>query len=189
MSVTQQKKSRRSMILLVAIFVIPVVIAKLALTFHWFNYGVTNNGALVKGELTLNKLGVSEELSSPHWLIMYANFDTCNRNCEDILTNLTNTYVALGREMPRVKKVFLTNISLTSSQQSLLEKPNSADWSVINMPIEAQNNLNESQILIVDPLGNVVLSHSLPEKNEQLPFFGKEILVDLKKLLKYSRIG
>ena len=52
-----------------------------------------------------------------------------------------------------------------------------------------KSTITQSQVLIVDPLGNVILSHLPPKNVEQLPQFGKAILADFKKLLKYSRIG
>jgi len=35
----------------------------------------------------------------------------------------------------------------------------------------------------------VFLSHRIPDNSEQLPQFGKQILADMKKLLKYSKVG
>ena len=44
-------------------------------------------------------------------------------------------------------------------------------------------------VLLIDPLGNVILEHSLPASTEDQAMFGKNILADMKKLLKYSKIG
>ena len=57
------------------------------------------------------------------------------------------------------------------------------------MPEQAKQYIAKPQIFIVDPLGNVFLTHQLPENTEQLPQFGKQILADMKKLLKYSKVG
>lgn len=184
MSLTEQKKSRRSMILLIAIFAIPVIIAKLALTFHWFDYGVTNKGVLVSDEITLKKLGLNEALANKNWHIIYANIHTCEQHCEQVINSIMNTYTALGREMPRVNPVLITASPIDNDTKAKF-KP--MLW--IDMPQATKKYLNSSQVLIVDPLGNVVLSHTPPEEIKQLPFFGKEILVDMKKLLKYSRVG
>ena len=62
-------------------------------------------------------------------------------------------------------------------------------WHIQAMPALAKATIAQSQVLIVDPLGNVILSHMPPANAEQLPAFGKAILADFKKLLKYSRIG
>lgn len=112
MSLIEEKKSRRSMILLIAIFVIPVVLAKLALTFHWFDYGVTNKGTLVSNELTLAKLGLADEFTEKNWLLLYANIDNCEAHCQQVVESVMNTYTALGREMPRVKPILITPSTL-----------------------------------------------------------------------------
>lgn len=187
MSLTEEKKSRRSMTLLIAIFVIPVVLAKLALTFHWFDYGVTNKGLLVNDELTLVKLGLGDQLTEKNWLILYANIDACEEHCEQVLQSIMNTYTALGREMPRVKPILITPSGFDNKSTHTALDFKALQW--LKMPKKMPQYLQFSQVLIVDPLGNVVLSHQPPEDSKQLPFFGKEILVDIKKLLKYSRIG
>lgn len=189
MSLIQQKKSRRSMIFLITIFGVPVILAKLALTFHWFDYGVTNKGVLVENSLTLEKLGLSDELSGKNWYILYANINACEQHCEKVIESVMLTYTALGREMPRVSPVFITSSPLSELEPKL--KPQAKlkllQWD--NMSQKTKDYFTASQVLIVDPLGNVVLSHTPPESLKQLPFFGKEILVDMKKLLKYSRVG
>ncbi len=44
------------------------------------------------------------------------------------------------------------------------------------------------QMLIVDPLGQLVMSYS-PKPNEDLVLLNKGMLADLRKLLKLSRVG
>lgn len=184
MSIAQQKKSRRSMILLVGIFVIPVVLAKLALSFQWFDYGVTNKGQLVADELTLEKLGLAESLPNKNWHILYTNIEPCEQQCEQVIQSILNTYTALGREMPRVTPVLIAPPLLSDDIKA---QHKAMQWLTLSSKIK--NQIHTSQVLIADPLGNIVLSHPLPKTNEALPFFGKEILADMKKLLKYSRIG
>ena len=88
--------------------------------------------------------------------------------------------------MPRVMPVALTQQNLTDEQASKIQLKK---WHVQAMPALAKSTITQSQVLIVDPLGNVILSHLPPKNVEQLPQFGKAILADFKKLLKYSRIG
>jgi hypothetical protein len=186
MSVTQQKKSRTNMILVLVAFALPVILAKLALTQHWFSYGVTNKGTLVDSELTLTKLGIVQEDLEKSWLIMYALPKQCDEQCEQTLLSVHNTYVALGKEKPRVKHVALIQGNLSEKQRSRLEQK---QWTIVATTTEALNQLHKPQVLIIDSLGNVVLSHQPPTDVNSQAMFGKEILADLKKLLKYSRIG
>lgn len=186
MSSSELKKSRRSMLLLIAVFAVPVILAKLALEQQWFNYGVTNQGQLVENELTLAELGLNVEDFDRQWLMLYSLPEQCDLQCEKTLISVNNTYVALGKDMKRVKPVALTQVPLTDEQSKTIQVKK---WHIQTMPLQAENTLTQSQVLIVDPLGNIILSHVPPLETEQLAGFGKAILADFKKLLKYSRIG
>jgi len=186
MSNTQRNKSRKSMMLVLFAFILPVVLAKLALEQQWFNYGVTNQGTLVENELTLEKIGLATADFEQKWLMIYAVPTQCNAECEQALVSINNTYVALGKGMPRVTPVALTLSELSPSQ---LAKIHAKKWHTQTMPALAKNIITSAQVLIVDPLGNIILSHKIPQQYQELPSFGKAILADFKKLLKYSRIG
>jgi len=186
MSSSELNKSRRSMLILLAVFIIPIVLAKLALNQQWFNYGVTNQGQLLENELTLGKLGLNVDDYQHQWLMLYTLPKHCDLQCENTLMSVNNTYIALGKEMPRVKPVALTQENLTAEQTAKIQLKK---WRIEPMPALAKAAITQSQVLIVDPLGNVILRHLPPENAEQLPQFGKAILADFKKLLKYSRIG
>ena len=186
MSVAQQKKSRTIMVLVLVAFTLPIILAKLALTQNWFNYGVTNKGTLVENELTLMKLGIAQQDLEKTWLIMYVLPKQCSEQCEQTLLSVHNTYVALGKEKPRVKHVALVQGTLSDKQRARLQQK---QWTLVAATSETINELKKPQVLIVDTLGNVVLSHQPPLDVNAQAMFGKEILADLKKLLKYSRIG
>ncbi len=186
MSLTQKQKSRRTLLLVLVAFILPVVLAKLALTQQWFNYGVTNQGSLIENELTLAQLGLEDEILTNTWLVIYSLPAQCDRHCEAILLTVNNSYKLLGKDMPRVKAIALTQQTLTEKQ---LAKISINKWTIMPTPSLTKNILTHSQVLIVDTLGNVVLTHQPPENADLLPGFGKAILEDFKKLLKYSRIG
>jgi len=186
MSDVAQKKSRRSMIMVLAAFILPIVLAKLALTQNWLEYGVTNKGTFVENELTLKKLGLEQAVLQKSWLMLYSLPAQCDAHCEQTLLSVNNSYIALGREMPRVKRVALSPQPL-SQQQSKKLTDNS--WTIISTPSLVKSILPKPQVLVVDPLGNVILSHKPPTNDDAQAMFGKEILADMKKLLKYSRVG
>jgi hypothetical protein len=167
-------------------FILPIVLAKLALTQNWFDYGVTNKGTLVENELTLEKLGLVQPVLQKSWLVIYSLPQQCDTHCEQTLLSVNNSYIALGREMPRVKRVALSPYSLSQQQT---KKLTDNSWTIISTPSLVRNLLPQPQVLLVDPLGNVVLSHKPPKDDDAQAMFGKEILADMKKLLKYSRVG
>jgi len=178
-------KSRRSFILMLIAFSLPVILAKLALENNWLAYGVTNQGQLIEGELTLEKLGLTTSGFDEQWLILYVMPENCDSHCEQTLESVHNSYVALGSAMPRVTPIALSQ-GLTSQQ---IARVHDSEWQLIPMPNLAKDMMDHPQILVADPQGNVFLSHSIPENNAELSSFGKQILADMKKLLKYSRIG
>lgn len=182
----QVKKSRRNMLILLSVFIIPVILAKLALEQQWFNYGVTNKGQLISGEITLTEMGLNSQDFDHHWLMIYLLPEQCDTLCEQTLLGVNNTYIALGKEMPRVKPVALTHQAFTDEQ---LAKIQVKKWHIQAMPAQTKLLFKDTRVLIADPLGNVMLKHIPPSNVEQLPSFGKAILADFKKLLKYSKIG
>lgn len=181
-----QNKNRRSLLLLLAVFALPIILAKFALEGEWLAMGVTNKGTLLTNELTLTQLGLETEKFNQQWLILYSLPENCEHDCQKSLEAVHNTYVALGKEMPRVTPVALYQSELSAEQLQQLSK---SQWQLLSMPTQAKQYIYQPQVLIVDPLGNVFLSHKVPNNVEQLSQFGKQILADMKKLLKYSKVG
>lgn len=181
-----QHKNRRILLLVIAVFALPIILAKFALNGDWLATGVTNKGTLLTNELTLEQLGIDESEFDQQWLILYNLPNYCDLNCQKTLETVHNTYVALGKGMPRVTPVALYQNELSTEQ---LQQVSKSQWQLLAMPATAKEHINTPQILIVDPLGNVFLSHKIPNNTKELPQFGKQILADMKKLLKYSKVG
>ncbi len=182
----RQRKNRKSLLLLLAVFALPIILAKFALEGDWLATGVTNKGALLSDELTLTQLGVDKSDFNQQWLMLYSLPKNCEQSCQKTLETVHNTYVALGKEMPRVTPVAMYQNQLSEAQLQQISK---SQWQLLAMPSTAKQYIEKSQVLIVDPLGNVFMSHQIPAKIEQQPQFGKQILADMKKLLKYSKVG
>lgn len=185
-SLPQQAKSKRNLLLVLAAFILPIALAKLALEQHWFNYGVTNKGQLLAGQVTLGDMGLKNKDFAHKWLMIYLLPTQCDANCQQVLHHVNNTYIALGKEMARVSPVALTQASFTEQEKKQIDEKR---WLVQTMPAQTKALFSQSQVLIVDPLGNVVLSHQPFQNQQSLLSFGKAILADFKKLLKYSKVG
>lgn len=181
-----KQKNRRSFILMIAVFALPIILAKFALEGEWLATGVTNKGTLLTNELTIAQLGIDQATFDKQWLIIYSLPQHCDLDCQKTLETVHNTYVALGKEMPRVTPLALYQTELSIDQLEHIAK---SKWQLLTMPAQAKQYIDKSQVLIVDPLGNVFMSHQIPDSAEQLPQFGKQILADMKKLLKYSKVG
>jgi hypothetical protein len=87
--------------------------------------------------------------------------------------------VALGKDMPRVTPVLLKQNIFTAEQSKQLTK---SQWQILPLSPQMKQLINKPQVLISDPLGNIILSHQLPENSQNTAGFGKAILADMKKL-------
>lgn len=181
-----RNKSRRSFVMLIAAFALPIIIAKLALEFHWLDYGVTNKGELLANELTVADFTIDTSTHNKQWLMVYVLPKQCDALCQQILVGVNNTYIALGKEMPRVTPYALYQSQISSEQQALIRIK---DWQLTPASENALNNADLNQLYIVDPLGNIFMSHQLPAHQSDIASFGKSVLADMKKLLKYSKVG
>jgi len=147
----------------------------LAMVMYFGQVGVpqakTNNGELLPSGLELDEWEI-EDAAGEQWayrgdwqlILSYAKCDTAA--CVDWKKTLPNLHTALGREQDRVQWHLLSghpaeHTSMLVSRQ--IESIGSAVW-------------------VADPLGNLVMRYSL----EQPP---RELLLDLKRMLKVSKIG
>ncbi|TLU64636.1 hypothetical protein FE810_11135 [Thalassotalea litorea] len=186
MSLTDKSKSRLSLILVIGVFAVPVIIAKLALTNHWFNEGVTNQGALLEQPLDLKELGINTDAIDKQWLIIYGLPQHCDETCDQTLFSINQSYLALGRETPRVTPLVMDPVG---THQDLIGKLNPQHWQVQPSSLQATLRVLPNQIYIADPLGNVMMIYARPETEQEFKQFSKNLLSDMRKLLKYSRIG
>ncbi|HHX8465308.1 TPA: cytochrome oxidase biogenesis cluster protein [Vibrio diabolicus] len=172
-------KGRLMLIALVCTFALPAVIAKVILTQGWYQSGVTNIGVLVEPYTTLELLGQESPLKKHRWQLAYVLPNECTEQCRQQLYLLQQSHVALGKYQERVVPVLwqtelsgTVDVSMTTMQ--------------MNQSVTAK--VKPGQMLIVDPLGQLVMSYS-PKPNEDLVSFNKGMLADLRKLLKLSRVG
>ncbi|WP_448556525.1 hypothetical protein [Thalassotalea montiporae] len=207
--VTQTGKKgngRKHFVMVCVAFLLPVILAKMALEQQWFNYGVTNQGQLLAEPVSLSQLSLTDIQTDKHWLLVFNSPAPCEKACQQSVNALSNTYLALGKEMPRVQPVLLNytksanqtetnttlDITTTADTESVGKAQSDIDvsrWQKFNVPELSHPELQRGKVFIVDPLGNVVMTHQPPQTADALPAFGKAIVADMKKLLKYSRIG
>ncbi|MBS83423.1 MAG: hypothetical protein CMD65_04730 [Gammaproteobacteria bacterium] len=194
-------KNRTYLIIIILVFLIPFLAAYFILqsgvnkTMDTSNYGelieppINTNNYQITGSsnsLNINKL-------DKKWTILYFNN---NESCDDICKNdiylLKQIHIALNKDINRVQRAYLTGNNKGSrksfqTMHFLLENyPNLIRLEIINQNKNIITVLNKftntKKIFLVDPLGNIVLMW--PSQ-----FNGKQLLKDLKKLLKHSRVG
>lgn len=182
-----KKKSKTPLILLV-VFVLPVVLAKLALDNDWFNRGATNKGELLSPILDASSL--MEELA-PKWRILYLLPENCSAECENALYSINQVWVASGKESDRIEAVV---VSLDNSDAAKIDELKThPNISLLMLNNDSVNNVFKDVptdgIFLVDTLNNVILRYPVFEEQKQAVLKSRDILADIRKLLKLSRIG
>lgn len=172
-------RGRFVLIALVCLFALPALIAKLILSQGWYHSGVTNRGQLIEPYTTLEQLGQVAPQTVHGWQLAYVVPEQCEKQCQQQLHLLKQSHVALGKYQDRVVPVLWTSES-SDSVEAPMQKM------VINALLAEK--VAQGQVVIVDPLGQLVMSYT-PKPNEDLVKLSKDMLADLRKLLKLSRVG
>jgi len=186
----QQKSKKFTVIALILVFTLPVILAKLALENEWFNKGSTNRGELLTPVIEAGSLFVIEG-EEPHWRLAYIIPAVCDVACENAIFSISQVRTAVGRQMDRVDAVFISTQESDMKAVNNLKENNYGK--VLIADAKNVNNLfkdaGNNGIFIVDTLGNVVLKFNSTLEREQAIMDSRDILADLRKLLKLSRIG
>jgi len=195
----QVRRGRRMGLLLCAVGFGPMVIATLMFYTGWLNpAGHTNEGTLMAPPVPVASLQLEtrkgipladrfgEARAEPNWLMLVVA-GRCEQDCEQLLYLSRQVNIALGKNAPRVSRASaLTSVPETLSQrwkdqygrmERLQVKPGATpEWPSGITPE------SEPRLLLVDPMGNVMMHYGTEHS-------GKQILKDLKHLLKLSQIG
>jgi hypothetical protein len=176
-------------LLIVAVFVLPLLLAS------WMYYGSlvpegrTNHGVLLEPIANVReRLPNSEaaELSEEHWLLVYAHEGECAQMCREALFRLRQSRLMLGPDMDRVQRVFLhgdeapDRVFLEEEHAGLaaFHDPGLARLLASRRP----EQLASGGLFLIDPLGNLVMYFS-PD------IAPGDMVEDLEHLLEVSQIG
>ncbi len=186
--VQTQERPKRSLLIIFAVFVLPVLLAKLALDGNWFERGATNRGELLQPVVSLTPM-LAEQ--APNWRVMYVVPAMCNTECENAMYAIQQVWVALGKESDRAKPaVFLTPDSDSAATAMLAEYAHIETLSVNAAQATTLNNSElANHVFIVDTQGNAMLRYPVYALRQDAVMGSRDVLADLRKLLKLSRIG
>lgn len=195
----QVRRGRRTAFLLFALGFGPMIVATVMFYTGWLNpAGHTNNGTLVQPVVPVQALHLQTESGEPlearfgpdkvdpEWLLMVVAGD-CGSNCQELLYLARQVNIALGKNANRVSRAAAlgsvpSDLSAKWSQEySLMERLVPAEGTTPAWPTGI-NPASEPRILLVDPFGNVMMHYGAEHS-------GKDMLEDLKHLLKLSQIG
>ncbi len=178
------------MLLIATVFFGPLAIA----SWMYFSgslqpQGRTNHGALLEpisnlpDELPHSGIG---KLGEGYWLLVYSNDGECDLACDESLYTIGQARKMLGKEMDRLKRLFLHDVS----------SPDTVDFAVQHIGLLSMSDAELSDMLnnkvpatlasggyfLIDPLGNLVMYFE-PELDPG------DMVKDIQRLLKFSRIG
>ncbi|WP_375750472.1 hypothetical protein [Vibrio sp. HN007] len=181
--IINRNKGRLILVNLVLLFALPAIIAKVILVQNWYQSGVTNKGELIEPRLTYSDLSISVSSSiEQSWHLGFVIPAKCDRFCERQLHILKQSHVALGKYQPRVSPVvYVTQYSDPSVNTSGLNS--------IVVNAEFSDLIASSEYLVTDPLGQLVMKYPKVTDEQTLQAQSKDLLFDLRKLLKLSRVG
>jgi hypothetical protein len=124
-------------------------------------------------------------VADPQWLMLVVA-NTCTESCERLMYLARQVNIALGKNAPNVSRAaYLGTVPADlerrwAQEYQRMERLQAAAGTTPSWPA-AINPAEASRILLVDPYGNVMMHYG--EEHT-----GKQILKDLKHLLKLSQI-
>ncbi|ABE56797.1 conserved hypothetical protein [Shewanella denitrificans OS217] len=181
---TVTKKRPKALFVLILVFVLPVALAKLVLSLNLYQGGATNQGELLTGDISYQSL--TQANPKPHsWQILYLLPSHCGSQCQDRLYILQQSHIALGQVKNRVAPIIIVQ---SNSDVSALDKLE-LNYSTMTANTQLASLLVEQQMIIVDPLGNLVMRYDGISGRDANISQGKAMLADLRKMLKLSRVG
>ncbi|PSF13492.1 hypothetical protein C7H09_02500 [Marinobacter fuscus] len=195
----QVSRGRRTAMLLFAVGFGPMLLATLMYYTGWLNpASQTNEGDLLQPVVpvqalhleTLNgqpletRFGV--ENTDAKWLMLVVS-GTCGDDCEQLLYLARQVNIALGKNAPRVGRAAYLDARPTDLERrwareyNLMERLQAQSGQSPAWPAGIRPAQN-ARLLLVDPNGNIVMHYGVEHT-------GKQMLKDLKHLLKLSQIG
>lgn len=202
----QQKSNRIVMLAIFATFAVPVLAAYLALSTGWYqSQGTINKGHLITPPIDISQLNIVDQNNTPFiskdeeksWYLFYIMPSHCDQACKNSLFLMRQSHIALGPDQNRVKQVVIHHNDPSQDIKDFIaeEFPTFghyfADSSSINQTFStALENASESgDLFILDPLGFIMLNYPPVTDEHESILKGRDLLKDLKYLLKVSKIG
>ena len=182
------KKNRRVLWILIALFLGPLVLAwVLYFSGTWRPGGQAHHGSLVDPAINISKQldATTASVFDGKWTLLQVIKDSCDESCRELEKRLGQVRLALGHRRDRVQRVVLKvdNSELPKFEDPALVSLNlDAKSSFVEILEMNKQTTIEGSVFVTDPLGNLVMVYS--SQVEQ-----RALMEDLKRLLRLSRIG
>ena len=182
-----QKRGRRMFLFMFVLFFGPFLMAALAKNFAWFtnadtvNYGTLITPAKQLSDSQFSLLNTENNIQlRDKWSLLFFIPNKCDEQCLKGVRELEAIHLLLNRDIQRVQLLAINNADI---DLGVYTKQLSTGINLDNL----QKNFTQDQLpllgaYLIDPKGFLVLVY--PPNAD-----GKMMQKDLKRLLKYSRIG
>jgi hypothetical protein len=203
MNAPAERRSNAQFWILVGLFFAPLLLAFLLYYSgaDWRPSGRTNRGELIQPPRPLPGIELPTPDGAPlpadfwrgKWTLVYVGDGRCDQRCREALTLMRQTRLALNAEMTRVQRALLatghccdrTYLDAEHPGLALARVDGAAGAQLLATFPDAQSATRGGRIYVVDPLGNLMMSHAPAAPGAA----SKGLLEDLRKLLKLSHIG
>ena len=186
-----RRSGRLQFLLIAAVFLGPLLVA----AWLYFLGGSlqpakrTNHGAVLQPIVNIGEELPGSPLHEYYvnsWLLLYEHAGTCDDPCRGALYTIRQSRLMLGKEMERLKRVFLHGASapdtvfLGGEHPGLITTQDSSLSRLLNN--KRPTDLPAGGYFLIDPLGNLVM-YFRPDLEPA------DMVDDIKHLLRLSRIG
>lgn len=215
---TPDTKNKLKLAFLLLITVLPVTLATLSFNSAIENgdiAGTRNKGTLILPPADISALGMVDAQGNPTfrsfeeeianlqdqddyqikpWLMVFVTGKSCDENCKDRIHYLKQLHIALGKNIQRVRRYYLSASPEPLSEEiSTLFREEYPSMGVAYGNLESiQRGMraagvelsltDRNYVLLIDPVGNVMMYYTDEQSAE-------DIMTDLETLLKYSSLG
>lgn len=180
----RRRRGRLQLILVLLVAVGPMVLATCMYTFKfWVPESRSFHGELIGNGESRVELGVQSD--ETRWQMLVTAPQQCDADCQQLVYLARQIQIGLGRDASRASHALSAAQPLTAQFEATLarEYPQLQRY-----PLDVKRyrrmapGIELPQLWIVDPHGNLVLRYGAQVK-------GKDVLIDLRQLLKLSNIG
>ncbi len=180
-------RGRWQLLGLLAVVIGPMLLASAMYRWQfWVPQTRSYHGELIATGQTPADLGVAGDWGSavdgeqPRWQLLVTSADDCRADCRELVYLARQIHIGLNREVARAGHVLAHGAALPADYAAELH---TAYPQLRLLELDGERYPEEgAQLWIVDPHGNLVLRYPAGSN-------GKQILEDLRYLLKISQIG
>ncbi|MBA1203909.1 hypothetical protein G7009_19495 [Pseudomonas capeferrum] len=180
---TSRGRGRLQLFLIVSLVLGPMILATSMYKLQfWVPEGRSFHGEMIGNGQMRADIGI--DAKEQRWQLLVSAPAACDQDCRQLVYLARQIQIGLGRDASRASHALATAQPLAADYQALLgqEYPQLQRYSLDLQRYGRQVSEPGPQLWIVDPHGNLVLRYD-GQVN------GKQVLNDLRHLLKLSNIG